>query len=289
WERLALQMQIYALNTATSNAFCGGKRGGIGKSTASMRSSPSHYRGNHGLRRRERSQDLRPEARVPPPPRIEHTQPRDTSSELSSGGETAGKSKAGEHSSDPQCYAPRPPRWDESADDEDDADIDDGEWIDEDVGGMEGIADELLQLEFHTDYVGNPEKSLLCATNTTLVLLVAPSHTGELHSVASCAVRRDSSLHDATDMVGLRSAFAELTARRRASCSSDARKEDLRCALDTTVGSLHALGSLYERREMQWIEKKHWHRLDEDKDKVQLLLKQELGVGVVGNLVDRSL
>jgi hypothetical protein len=71
--------------------------------------------------------------------------------------------------------------------------------------------------------------------------------------------------------------------------SSDARKEDLRRALDTAVGSLHALGSLYERREMQWIEEKHWHRLDEDKDKVQLLLKQELGVGVVGNLVDRSL
>jgi hypothetical protein len=137
------------------------------ESTASMRSSPSHQpvalpplsRGSHGLRRRERSQDLRRRAKVRPPPRVESTQPRDTSPELSSGEETAGEStKVGEHSSDPLHYAPRPARWDESADDEDEADVDDGEWIDEDVGGMEGIADDLLQLEFHTDYVGNAEK-----------------------------------------------------------------------------------------------------------------------------------
>jgi hypothetical protein len=35
---------------------------------------------------------------------------------------------------------------------------------------------------------------------------------------------------------------------------------------------------------MRWIEEKH--RLDDDKEKVQLLLKQVLGVGVVGNLVE---
>jgi len=38
---------------------------------------------------------------------------------------------------------------------------------------------------------------------------------------------------------------------------------------------------------MRWIEEKH--RLDEDKEKVQLLLKQVLGVGVVGNLVETAL
>jgi hypothetical protein len=114
-----------------------------------MRSSLSHQpvplpplsRGNHGLRRRERSQDLRRRAKVRLPPRVESTQPRDTSPELSE--ETAGEFKAGEHSSDPQRYAPRPAHWDESADEED-------------VGGMEGVADDLLQLEFHTDY-GNPK------------------------------------------------------------------------------------------------------------------------------------
>jgi len=146
-------------------------------------------------------------------------------------------------------------------------------------------------------------------TDTTLVLLAAPSHAGKLHSVASRAVRRDSSLLESTDMMSIRSAFAELAARRRASrssslleqlsrassssrdgspsSSSDAREEDLRRALDTAIGSLHALGNLYEQREMRWIEEKH--RLDDDKEKVQLLLKQVLGVGVVGNLVDTAL
>ncbi|KAN0126344.1 hypothetical protein V8E53_015133 [Lactarius tabidus] len=50
-------------------------------------------------------------------------------------------------------------------------------------------------------------------TGTTLVLRAAPSHTGQLHSVASRAVRRDSSLHESTDMVCIRSAFAELASR----------------------------------------------------------------------------
>jgi hypothetical protein len=135
---------------------------------------------------------------------------------------------------------------------------------------------------------------------------------GKLHSVASRAARRDSSLYESTDvMMGIRSAFAELAAHHHrasrssslleqlsrassssrdgsSSSSSDAREEDLRRALDTAIGSLHALGSLYEQREMRWIEEKH--RLDEDtKEKVQLLLKQVLGVGVIGNLVDTAL
>jgi hypothetical protein len=38
---------------------------------------------------------------------------------------------------------------------------------------------------------------------------------------------------------------------------------------------------------MRWIEEKH--RLDEDKEKVQLLLRQVLGVGVVGDLVETAL
>ena len=110
-------------------------------------------------------------------------------------------------------------------------------------------------------------------------------------------------------MMNIRSAFAKVAARRRASCSaslleqlsrassslgdgssssgSDAREEDLRRALDIAIGSLRALGGLYEQREMRWIEEKH--SLDENKEKVQLLLKQVLGVGVVGNLVETAL
>jgi len=141
------------------------------------------------------------------------------------------------------------------------------------------------------------------------VLLAAPSHTGKLHSIASRAIRRDGDLIDSTDMMSIRSGFAEVAARRRSSrsaslleqlsrasssprdgspsSSSDAREEDLRRALDTAIGSLRALGGLYEQREMRWIEEKH--RLDDDKEKVQLLLKQVLGVGVVGNLVETAL
>ncbi|KAI9510996.1 hypothetical protein F5148DRAFT_1175117 [Russula earlei] len=350
-EQLALQMQIYALNNngmasdstlspsstpfpgpqynpwaflQTSHAF-GGRRGGIPDSTASIRSSPSHQpvalpphiRPGRGLNHHERSQDLRRRPKIRPPPRVESTQPRDTSPELSSGEETAGESKVGEHRSEPRRYAPRPARWDTSADDEDEADGDDGEWFDEDVG-TEGVTDDLLQLEFHTDYVSNPEKrrrrwkirweallrafhALDCETDTTLVLLAAPSHTGKLHSVASRAIRRDVELLDSSDMIKIRSAFAEVAGRRRTSrseslleqlsrassssrdgspsSSSDAREEDLRRALDTAIGSLRALGSLYEQREMRWIEEKN--RLDEDKDKVDLLLKQVLGAGVL--------
>ena len=107
----------------------------------------------------------------------------------------------------------------------------------------------------------------------------------------------------------MRTAFAEVAARRRASrsvslieqlssassppgdrspsSSSVTREEDLWGSLDTVIGSLRALGSLYEQQEMRWIEEKH--RLDEDKEKVQLLLRQALGVGVVGNIVETAL
>jgi hypothetical protein len=140
------------------------------------------------------------------------------------------------------------------------------------------------------------------------VLLAAPSHTGRLRAVASRAIRRDLRLLESSDMTSIRSAFAEVAARRRASRSpslleqlerassssrdgspssgSDVREEDLRRALDTAISSLHVIGSIYEQRERRWIEEKQ--RLDEDKDRVQLLLKQVLGVGV-GNLIDTTL
>lgn len=39
--------------------------------------------------------------------------------------------------------------------------------------------------------------------------------------------------------------------------------------------------------EKRWIEETHW--LDEDREKVLLLLKQVLGVSIVGNLVDMAI
>lgn len=137
----------------TSNAF-GGRRGAIANSQASTRSSPSHQpvslppfsRGYRGRRRQSKTH---------PPPRVESTQPRDTSSELLSGEETPG----GSHDGEPHHSALRQARLDESADDEDeaDADADDGQWIDEDIG-TEGVANDLLQLKFHPDYVRDPKK-----------------------------------------------------------------------------------------------------------------------------------
>jgi hypothetical protein len=56
----------------------------------------------------------------------------------------------GKHSSELHHYAPWLAHWDKSTDEEDETDVDDWEWIDEDFGGLEGVADnDLLQLEFH--------------------------------------------------------------------------------------------------------------------------------------------
>jgi hypothetical protein len=53
----------------------------------------------------------------------------------------------------------------------------------------------------------------------SLVLLVGPSHTAKLHSVTLRSVRRDSSLHQSTNMASICAIFAELSGRRHASCS----------------------------------------------------------------------
>ena len=50
------------------------------------------------------------------------------------------------------------------------------------------------------------------------------------------------------------------------SSSCDTREEDLCLALDTAIGSLPALGGLYEQREMRWIEERH--RFDNNKERI---------------------
>ncbi|KAF8266300.1 hypothetical protein EI94DRAFT_1733503 [Lactarius quietus] len=287
-----------------SDAF-GGRRGEIANSSASVLSSPSHEpvpsppysRRYRGRRRPERSQDLRRQPTTSPPSRIESTSPRDTVPEFSSGEETVTEFQmSDELQSGAQLSAPRSVRWDDSVDGEDRADdADGGKWIDEDVG-IEGkrhqrwkLRWEALLREFH---------ALDRETNTT---------SCKLHSVASRTVRRDSS-PKSTDMKNIRSAFAEMASHQHASrptslieqlsqacmssrddpplTSNGARKEDLRRALDTTIGSFHALKTLYDQRETRWIEEKH--RLDEEKEMVLLLLKKVLDVSVFGNLADRA-
>lgn len=170
-EQLALRMQTFALNNGgmvsdstlspSSTPFPGPqynpwtfsrtysafsrKPSGIADEQASTRSSPSHqpvslppFRGrDRRQRRRERSQELRHHLKTYPPRRAESTQPRDTSSELLSGEETSVESTIGERQSEKS--APQPVRRGESTDDEEDAKIDDGRWIDEDLEDECGI------------------------------------------------------------------------------------------------------------------------------------------------------
>jgi hypothetical protein len=129
--------------------------GGRRFDSMSLQSSPSHQpvslpfpasRGR-GLKRREKSSNLRTPAAgtkqkaVKPPPRVESTQPRDTSPEpYSSGEETAGEGY--EVHEEPALV---------NGDEYDD--VDDSEWIDE-----EGDKDELLDLEYHPSFISNMEK-----------------------------------------------------------------------------------------------------------------------------------
>ena len=176
-EQLALQMQMYALNnnaamsdstfSPSSTPFPGAAYnpwaflqasrafGGRRFDSMSLQSSPSHQpvslpfpasRGR-GLKRREKSSNLRTPAAgtkqkaVKPPPRVESTQPRDTSPEpYSSGEETAGEGY--EVHEEPALV---------NGDEYDD--VDDSEWIDE-----EGDKDELLDLEYHPSFISNMEK-----------------------------------------------------------------------------------------------------------------------------------
>ena len=169
-----LRLQAYALNNAslvsdstlspsskplksnpwtflqTSRALSG-TRGDVGDSQASTRSSPSHQPlplPTFGRRRRRSTRSHR-QPKTRPPPRVESTQPRDTSPELSSTEKTA--------KSEPQQSVPQPTCADERADDSDETNADDEKWINEDVG-LEGVAGDFLQLEFHPNYVGDPVK-----------------------------------------------------------------------------------------------------------------------------------
>ncbi|PCH41745.1 hypothetical protein WOLCODRAFT_137573 [Wolfiporia cocos MD-104 SS10] len=349
-EQLALQMQIYALNNGLAPpsdstfsppstpfpgpgynpwAFVPGFAGMRG-SAMSMRSSPSHepvplpmppLRGR-GLRKRENVNVRAPQAghRVKPPPRVESTQPRETSPEMSSGSgeETAGEEHFVEN------YAPQggvePPAngaWvnghgGKNGVVHDGEGEDDGEWVDEE----EDDEDELLDLEYHPSYINNDRKrrrrwemrwealtqafqALDRETDATMVLLAAPSHSAKLHALTSRAVRRDPALYDSPRLAGMRAAFNQLARHRRSvrsqrvslverlqlsgsassadgsPVSAESRDIDLRRALEAALGSLGEMNKIYEQREARWREE--MRQLTDDRDRVQLLLRQVLG------------
>ncbi|OSD01919.1 hypothetical protein PYCCODRAFT_1368324 [Trametes coccinea BRFM310] len=355
-EQLALQMQIYALNNGlapassesafspSSTPFPGPRynpwafvpgAGTAGLSAqmaaASVRSSPSHQPVNlppppmlrgRSVRHREQNGHVRapqPARRstVKPPPRVDSTQPRETSPEPSSGEET---STAGEdrfvdqfvrEAAEVNGKGNGANQWDENGftaegDDE-------GEWVDEEEDAEE---DDLLDLEYHPTFVSNPQKrrrrfdsrwdalvqafqALDRETDSTLVLLAAPSHSTKLHALTSRAIRRDPSLTNSAALSNLRRSFSRLAIERRAarkaqrmslaerlSARSDSSADgspggnspgemDLRRALDSALASLGALSTIYEQREARWRDE--MRKQNEDRERIELLLRQALG------------
>ncbi|KAF8838671.1 hypothetical protein BDN67DRAFT_906954 [Paxillus ammoniavirescens] len=345
-EQLALQMQMYALNnnapvsdstfSPSSTPFPGAGYnpwaflqasrafGGRRFDSMSLQSSPSHQpvplpfptnRGR-GLKRREKSTNLRTpgtvkQKAVKPPPRVESTQPRDTSPEpYSSGEETAGEGGFEVHEEAAWVNG-------DGLDGYGDGEAEDSEWVDE-----EDDKEELLDLEYHPTFVSNMEKrrrrwdtrwdalqqafqALDCETDTTMVLLAAPSHSTKLHTLTSRSVRREQ-LVKSPAMSQMRTAFKGIASRRNTTrsragaasivqrllsstsslsdtsdASSESREGDLKRALETALGSLDALRMIYENRVSRWEDE--MSRISDEREKVELLLRQTLGVSLQPN------
>ncbi|KAM5540739.1 hypothetical protein V8D89_005770 [Ganoderma adspersum] len=310
--------------------------GGLGLNAqtvaASIRSSPSHEPVNlppppamrgRGMRRRDQNGHMRPQMptartagrRVKPPPRVDSTQPRDTSPEPSSGEETAGEERFVDQYEQAMdgIINGKGREWNGVEIEASPPGEDDGEWVDEEEDGEE---EDLLDLEFHPSYVSNPQKrrrrfdtrwdalvqafqALDRETDATLVVLAAPSHTTKLHSLASRSLRRDPALVNSTALASVRRSFSHLASQRRASRKaqrmslverlsnhSDSSADgspgsgtpgemDLRRALESALGSLGALSTIYDQREARWREE--MRRLNDDRERVELLLRQALG------------
>lgn len=137
--------------------------------SASIRSSPSHLpvslppmlsngRGR-ALKKRNRFSNLsgkvngalRSRKQVDPPPRVESTQPRETSPESSSGEETAGEKYEHAPNNESRINGNISQEW---TSDTAHVDDDDGEWVDEDSEDEK----DMLDFEFHPSFVSNPER-----------------------------------------------------------------------------------------------------------------------------------
>ncbi|KAG6840871.1 hypothetical protein C0991_003591 [Blastosporella zonata] len=279
--------------------------------TTSMRSSPSHEPvelpvppPTIGVKKSQRPMVLRRrQSGRKPPPRVDSTQPRETSPEPSSSGEeTAGEERFG---------APEDGNWSGGtiapavvAEDKD-------EWVDENDDD-----DDLLELEYHQNFVNNVEKrrrrwevgwealtqamqNLDRQTDATIVVMAAPSHSTKLFSATSRSVRRQAgAATSAVAMKELRTSFGRIAAQRRnnrshksslvdrflisstssgngSDGSSESREEDLKRALGAALGSLASLGGIYEQREARWHDE--MRRISEDRERVEMLLRQALG------------
>ena len=131
-------------------------------------------------------------------------------------------------------------------------------------------------------------------------MLASPSHSTKLHALTSRSIRRDPALYNSSKLANIRTSFNHLATKRRnarsqrislverlhlstGSASSvdgspitaESREADLRRALEAALGSLHEMGKIYEEREMRWREE--MRQLTDDRDRVELVLKQALG------------
>lgn len=188
-------------------------------------------------------------------------------------------------------------------------DVDDSD--EEDLGGEAG---DLLQLEFHPRYIASAERrkrkfnkkwtALVKAfrdvdrtTDATMVLMAAPPDTHQLLALQSRSINRMAAFQTQSSAPShvntMRASFARLASYRRATRSVlgtsladrfaasvvdgalEGGEETLRGALEAALGSLSALGSIYEKREERWRDE--MRKQMEDRDAVQRLLVQALG------------
>ncbi|EAU82327.1 hypothetical protein CC1G_06637 [Coprinopsis cinerea okayama7 len=305
------------------------------KDTMSIRSSPSHepvplppppMLG----RKKNKSSDLRRQVTMrKPPPRVESTVPRDTTPEpTSSGEETAGEDKyhhaaegEGEDTPGLGIHASTSGVWTKPKQvDDDDADAevpihiddDDDDWIDED----DEDGEDMLDFEFHPNYVSNSDKrrrrwevgwdalvqafqNLDRQTDATMVVLAAPAHSSKLYSIRSRSIRRISTLSKSTNMAQMRSNFKRLATQRKnlrplrpmsiaekllesQSASGDGSDGSSESRADDLRRALEtALGSLNLLNGMYEMRETRWQeemkRMQEDKERMSVVLRQVLG------------
>ncbi|KAF9530957.1 hypothetical protein CPB83DRAFT_787553 [Crepidotus variabilis] len=210
--------------------------------TASMHSSPSHQPiplpaapPHFGVKKKSLSAKRQAYTRKPPP-RVESTQPRDTSPEVSSGEETAGDERVNRNATPDLAMSVTPTDVDAPSVTEipiENLVVDDqsaeGEWVDEED---EDDYDDLIDLEYHPSFVKNVSKrrrrwevgwenmiqafqALDRQTDATMILLASPSHTTKLHALRSRSIRRTSSLYNSANMNDIRASFSRMSTQRR--------------------------------------------------------------------------
>lgn len=139
-----------------------------------------------------------------------------------------------------------------------------------------------------------------------MILVASPPHTRKLYSLMSRSIRRDPALLGGDPVSSIRRSFKHVAIQRKVSRvnhgmalvdrlglrsrsgsisvdsmgqsdvgSSESREDDLKRALDVALGSLNALGTIYEEREGRWREE--MKRLSDDRSQVELLLSQTFG------------